>query len=689
VEKNIVINSLLIFAAIFDLILGFVVIKKGTERESSIVFGITCLAVALWTIGIAMFRLNDSLAPALFWNREFIFAAFIIATTFLHFSFVFTKKKLSLSGKLLIHLPSLFILTALFLPDVFIKGIAFQAWGKESLIGYAYPIYGILFTFYMVAVYFNLLRAYYSSKGEFKLRILFVFLAISISVLFGSFFNLYLILLGNYRFIWVGPYASFIFVAMTAYAITKSSFLNTRVVIGKAFAHILTIIVLGSIYLLLMSLYIYIFSDKLDWKFVLVSIAYGIWVGEFFQKIRQNIQTPVDRFFVKAQYNFPDVTRIIATKFRQSLTHPDIIKNIYPILSDTVDIQSIRFFFVESYSERLVEWDTKKLEPIPESIILNDDPIIGQVISKNDIVNMADQLAIPSLSEGKVLALVIIGKKRSEDEYTRQDFDLFKTISEYIGIALEYIIKPYEEVQKQFEQSERKLIDAEKVLYRSQRLASLGTLTAGVTHEIRNPLGVIRSGLELLPKKPRDSEYLDNFRDKYVRHVDRIENIVEKVLGLARDEKTKSEKMIDLNPIIEETIPLAHTNELINIKKDLQTIPAIKGVSEDIERVFINLMENAGHAMKDGGTLSIKTYSEKVEDDPLIKVVVELSDTGTGIPKENIEKIFDPFYSSRHEGTGLGLSITYRIVKEHGADISVKSVVGAGTTFRLSFNAAV
>jgi len=117
----------------------------------------------------------------------------------------------------------------------------------------------------------------------------------------------------------------------------------------------------------------------------------------------------------------------------------------------------------------------------------------------------------------------------------------------------------------------------------------------------------------------------------------------------------------------------------LQLVKELGSIPKVKGDPQGLEQVFVNLIQNALDAMPDGGTLTVKTY---VEDE---KAAVEISDTGHGISADLQEKIFDPFFSTKHEGVGLGLSIVYRIVREHGAAITVKSEEGKGTTFKLLF----
>ena len=117
----------------------------------------------------------------------------------------------------------------------------------------------------------------------------------------------------------------------------------------------------------------------------------------------------------------------------------------------------------------------------------------------------------------------------------------------------------------------------------------------------------------------------------------------------------------------------------ISLKKELAPVPKITGDPEALQEVFINIIQNAMEAMADSGQLTIKTYPKYGG------AIIEISDTGKGIPPEIQERIFDPFFSTRHEGTGLGLSIAYRIIREHAGDIKVVSQLGKGTCFKITF----
>ena len=162
-----------------------------------------------------------------------------------------------------------------------------------------------------------------------------------------------------------------------------------------------------------------------------------------------------------------------------------------------------------------------------------------------------------------------------------------------------------------------------------------------------------------------------------LKHIERITGIIHRMLTLAKD-KPQQEVDVNLNEVIEVSLELVPLKRIV-LKKELRVIPPIKGDNEGLQEVFVNLIQNALNSMPDQGTITLRTY---LEDG---RVVAEVEDTGKGIPDDIKEKIFDPFFSTRHEGTGLGLSIAYRIIRSHGGDIKVTSQEGKGTTFKLVF----
>lgn len=241
-------------------------------------------------------------------------------------------------------------------------------------------------------------------------------------------------------------------------------------------------------------------------------------------------------------------------------------------------------------------------------------------------------------------------------------------------------------------------------LERMERLALLGELSAGIAHEIRNPLAGIKAAAQIL----EDSFGVDDFRyqiiGRIVREVDKANRLLQEFFKFARPTKPKL-KFHDIEMIVDGVYLLLAPKMQ---KRNIQFLPDFGGdvpqvyVDEtQIEQVVLNLFLNAIDAMPGGGKLKVSTFNKKlrildnekeslnVDENELNYVLVEISDTGTGISEENFEKIFNPFFTTKTEGVGLGLSICSRLIEENGGKIDVVSEWGKGTTFVLALPAFV
>jgi len=225
----------------------------------------------------------------------------------------------------------------------------------------------------------------------------------------------------------------------------------------------------------------------------------------------------------------------------------------------------------------------------------------------------------------------------------------------------------------------------EEQSYYTEKLAALGTLSAGVAHEINNPLTIILGFTDLLLEKtPADSEQFELLKT-IEKHATNAKRIVEQLLRFARHKEPKKQS-VNINECIETVLSIMNnTMKISNIKinKKLQeNLPLINGYPEELQQVFFNIINNAFHAMKGGGVLSVST---RFNND---WIEVFISDTGSGIKKEYRHKIFDPFFTTKEpgQGTGLGLWVSYNIVKEHNGIINFETKTKEesdtpGTTF--------
>ncbi|MBI2340326.1 MAG: PAS domain-containing protein [Deltaproteobacteria bacterium] len=227
--------------------------------------------------------------------------------------------------------------------------------------------------------------------------------------------------------------------------------------------------------------------------------------------------------------------------------------------------------------------------------------------------------------------------------------------------------------------------ELERQLVHSEKMAALGMLAGGVAHEINNPLGGILAFVQLIRRQLGVGHAASGDLKEIEESALRCKQIVEDLLDFSRQQKDDGKGAVSLSECLQKIMPLirmqARANRIEIVEEFEEGRGRVLGSFHKLQQVFLNLITNAYHAMPRGGRLALKTGSAEGQ------VHAEISDTGEGIPPEHLDRIFDPYFTTkkRGEGTGLGLSISYGIVRDHSGTISVKSAPGKGTTFTVSF----
>ncbi|MCI0744919.1 MAG: PAS domain S-box protein [Verrucomicrobia subdivision 3 bacterium] len=255
--------------------------------------------------------------------------------------------------------------------------------------------------------------------------------------------------------------------------------------------------------------------------------------------------------------------------------------------------------------------------------------------------------------------------------------------------------------------SHEELKAAQLQLIQAEKMEAIGTLAAGVAHEVKNPLAILMMGVNYLAKKLSGTD--DNIVQvvKEMREaIDRADSITRGLLDFSasRQLAIRSE---DLNQVIEETLRLVrhelNKKQIVVVKHLGERLPHVGVDKRQIQQVFVNIIVNSVHAMPEGGTLTVRTYSKQLTETSHfegsrkathfwvgdIAVIAEVEDTGTGIPEENLAKIFDPFFTTKPTGvgTGLGLPVTKKIIELHGGSMDIKNVSGGGVRVTIKLKA--
>ena len=296
--------------------------------------------------------------------------------------------------------------------------------------------------------------------------------------------------------------------------------------------------------------------------------------------------------------------------------------------------------------------ETKALQYIPETIV----PAVGEVLKGGQIVEHSE-MQIHRTDDSRVPVDLRISALKSAE----------RTIGAVVTL---YDLTQVQTLKEQ--------------IRRQEHLAALGTLSAGIAHEIRNPLGIIKGAAEILQKRFGNLKEEEGLSEFILEEVERLSSVVTDFLDFARP-KEPNFTASDLNRVLRRSVQLANLSEShprVEVVLDLyDALPALELDPDQCQQAFLNLILNAAQAMPQGGRLWVR--SRLAEDSS--EVQVEIADTGSGVEEAIRSMMFDPFFTTKDEGTGLGLSIVHRIIENHQARISLESAPGEGTTFRICF----
>ncbi|MBI3608909.1 MAG: response regulator [Nitrospirae bacterium] len=329
-----------------------------------------------------------------------------------------------------------------------------------------------------------------------------------------------------------------------------------------------------------------------------------------------------------------------------------------------------------------------------------------EVLAEQAVAVVLSDQRMPDMSGTQFLARV----RAEHPETVRMLLTAYSDIESVVdainlGNVCRYLTKPYEErevrmalregIERYVLVKERDTLYAEKIetmkrIARANRLSAVGTLAAGLAHEINNPLVPISTFLQMLPAKRKepqpDEEYWGALYQVTVKEVERIRGLIRQLLTYAKftGEAELNLEPVDFNALAHHMVvfldPQARSKGVTVALTPAPTLTPVWVDAERIKQVFLNLLLNAIQAMPTGGTVTVTVRATTVKGCPHAEV--EVADTGTGIPPDHLEKLFTPFFTTKgHEGSGLGLLTCHQVIDEHRGLIHVQSEVGRGTTF--------
>jgi signal transduction histidine kinase len=266
--------------------------------------------------------------------------------------------------------------------------------------------------------------------------------------------------------------------------------------------------------------------------------------------------------------------------------------------------------------------------------------------------------------------------------------ELGSSINKMAG-SLKEQMESIEQTKEELAKANRDLKAAQEQMVRAETMAAIGTLSSGISHELSTPLSVILNMAQLTKQDAQANPALLKDLEVIEYEANQAIKITRSLLGFARSTRSKTE-IVNVNVVLEDLFKILQfqpRGKSVRMVKNLdENLISVQAGVGQLRQVFLNIILNALQAMPEGGELTVTTRNRS--DNHIQGIEVEITDTGTGIPKEQQKQIFQPFFTTKEEGTGLGLAISYGIVQEHNGKIEVDSEVGKGTTFHVFLPAA-
>lgn len=684
-----------------NLTLCLIVLSSSPKHVPHRLFACFVLSFATWDIGEVIMISSPNPVHAIF-GVKVIFAGLTFAPLFfLHFSFVFPFRRPSrwAEGRRLISLyliPVAILVTFLAtfeidverfkeMKSVFYYGLLLE----EPLIFLIFV--GLVSLFWGMCTFWgikNLIRSLRTTRiPRQKLQIKYLIFGIATMAIAGTVINLL-----NYFFQLKWP----IFFLASLYSLLVSLFF-TIALIWYRLLDIHLIIRGGIVYSivsgLILAIYILIIknigeaiSRKAYGRSLLVESAMILALVFMFLPFQRKVGDWIDRFFYMERVRF----RAKLSEFGRTLTElvdlDEVARTTVHFVTQTFHVDPVAFFFLKEDGDEYrqifgdpFQEEKKYLSQSPFAKRMKSDgrPVdlehlreeAGGVEEIDDLAEGGWVLAAPVLLKEKLVGFLLLGKKRSQKDYTEEEIELLEAFLNQSALAVSRAL-----VYRDMSLKDKQILQAEK-------MAAIGQLAAGIAHEIRNPLGIIAGSAETIQK--HDQHKIREEMTRYILEESRrINGLITNLLDFA---KPKEPQLVqcDLREVLEKTLlllsPQAHTLG-VEIKKEIPPVSIRVSIDpEQMRQAFTNLGVNALEAMPHGGALTV-TLKENAGN----RVLVQFSDTGKGVPKEMQSKVFDPFFTTKEGGTGLGLSIAHRIVAQHGGDILVEEGRQGGSTFTIS-----
>jgi signal transduction histidine kinase len=682
-------------------LIGVFVILKNPRKHTHIAFGILSLASAWWISSLFVLLNSRTYSMALLWGRLAFTSGMLIPSALVHFVFSFPNRRISFKKILLIYGTGFGILLLTLTPLV-IRDVKIETWGLSPVPGNAYLFVVLYFGSFLGIAIFKLISRLRKTQGLERLQLIYIAWGFFLPVVHDVLTNMILPLLGFKNIYVLGPWSSVELELIFLYAILRYRLLDISVVIKRTSLYVLLVVFITGVYSFIIMLPQKFLFPSGSLNSIMLMVLSALIISLTLQPMRDWLDKITDKLFFQTKYNYFQLLERISGDLSTVVRMEDMLNMVTTALMDALHLDNMGVYILargdNGIEFQCVKKTGEKSDRLP-AWVSQDDPALtfvsehkkslvtgefrhyyghlyaeGKIFDpgKAEIQRVLDDVlhagvVVPLWLKGNLGGFVVLGEKKSGDQFTDRDLSFLETIANQMSVVLENT-RLYEQ------------------MLANERLTILGSMSASIAHEIRNPLAAVKTFVQMLPGKYQQTEFKMRFDEIVPAELDRLTRITEDLLIFSRP-SPPSFVLTDINALLERVLTLMHSQLR---KRDLEVVtnyaalPFILADGQQLTQVFMNLILNAIQASEPKKKIYLQTRTSTAADlryQHMACVFVSLRDEGPGISAKDFNNVFQPFFTTKHEGTGLGLPTSKRIVEAHHGELLLDSELGRGTTF--------
>jgi len=695
-------HYMLLISALSALLVGVASAWRNSQTATGWLFGVAMTVVAGWLYGFSKYFQPMNEADGLFWAQVTLSLG-IMATPFLFHSMCALAGQMRFLRWWIIAAYVLSAaLTTLVWKGVLIDGLR-QVPHMDHYLRYNRTWYLLLsahIVFWQFAGVVVLLREARCAVGYKRVQLIYF-----ISAWFVVFLTTNSIII-PLEYGWnILPFGFFLLpinFGFVTYVMAKARLADFNVAVARVLLHSLTLVIaIGLCLLAVVGMRVvapgFMQPEQIVFTVILVA-AIGLVLAVTLPAWLPRAERHMEQRLFAARYGYQDALTSIGKTLNRLPDIDQLLTTLVTAIQSQMQLRRAAIFIQDPLTGEYRLQVQAGLIPAGQAPVLTEDAAIIRWLREHretlvrdelprrvpgriarDLTSNLNQLhvavCVPMIVDERLIGIIALEEKLSDEMFFDGDVRLLETLAAEVALTVRY-----RRMQEEF--------------LRKNKLAELGTVAAGVAHEIRNPLASIRTFAQLLPEKMDDPEFKNEFSQLVLKDVDRITKVVETMLAFARPAQvTVSDYPV--GDLVDEALLLVQPrvkSKRIELVKEFRSQPVLRVDKQQVLQVLLNLLNNAIDVLPEHGQIRVIAGHRPLESTSDGEVrdfaFIEVADNGPGIPAALRHRVFDPFFTTKKEGTGLGLSISQKIIRDHGGNISVTSTEGQGTSFRVNLPVA-